>query len=674
MVLAIGGPIIGWRMMVLAHDASESARREAEVSTQLRNNLYNYYFVRAADAADQGRKLVACRLLGECAPEQRHWEWHYLHRQVCDQSLATLAGHSEAVWCVAVHPQTGEIASGATDGSVRFWKNGELRLEIPHQRSNSAWSIGYSPQGTKLATGCNDGMINIWDPETGEKIMTLRGHKLQVNKVAFTGEDQLVSASNDETVRIWDLATRQQIDFLPHNAFIWSLAVSADRQLLATGDVRGVVRLWNFANRQVMWQVESHNEQAVCDLAFAPNGQQLASCGIDRTVRLWSVTGDVSPPLSPNQDPISHQERVNSIAWHPSDGSVMSASSDGAVRVWDTEQKTIRDTYHGHRGPVWSVAVCPTTNNYITGGADKSVKRWPPRHTGYALAIPTDVKRLRALALSPDGKLAASAAGEPGRPGEIRIWERTTGRLVHSLSGHTSGVNAVAFSHTEPLRLASASYDDTVRLWDVDSETVLHTFEGHTADVWWVSFDHRDERLASAGADGTINVWSVGGKELEHSLKAGYPVDGLAFSPDGQQIAACSGAAPGELLLWDYRSGRSPRRITGDIKQARSLAFSPDGRQIAVGGKDGIARVWSVETGELAELRGHEGDVTCIAFSSDGQRIFTGGVDRTVKLWDRETGDELLTLPGHEGGVWGITLAADGTIASIADDGRILIW
>jgi WD40 repeat protein len=259
--------------------------------------------------------------------------------------------------------------------------------------------------------------------------MKLRGHSLQVNKVAFTGEDQLVSASNDATVRIWDLRKRQQIDPFPHDAFVWSLAVSPDGQYLATGDTRGIVQMWDVAKRELRWK--------------------------------------------------------------------------------------------------------------------------------------------------------------------------------------------------EPLRLALASYDDTVRLWDVNSERMLHSFTGHTADVWWVSFDHRDERLASAGADGAINVWSVSEKRLLHSLKDGYPVDGLTFSPDGQQIAACSGAALGELLLWDYRIERSPRRIAGNVKQARSLAFSPDGRQIAVGGKDGIARVWSVETGELAELRGHEGDVTCIAFSSDGPRIFT---------------------------------------------------
>jgi WD40 repeat protein len=139
----------------------ESAKHAANVSKQLRNRLYNYYFVRAADSADQGRKVVACQLLDQCATENRHWEWYYLRRQVCDQSLATLAGHSAAVWCVAVHPRTGEIPSGATDGSLRFWKDGKLRLKIPRERSDSAWCIAYSPSGTNLATGCNDGTINI---------------------------------------------------------------------------------------------------------------------------------------------------------------------------------------------------------------------------------------------------------------------------------------------------------------------------------------------------------------------------------------------------------------------------------------------------------------------------------------------------------------------------------
>ena len=106
-----------------------------------------------------------------------------------------------------------------------------------------------------------------------------------------------------------------------------------------------------------------------------------------------------------------------------------------------------------------------------------------------------------------------------------------------------------------------------------------------------------------------------------------------------------------------------------------SLTFSPDGGQIAIGGKDGIARVFSLETGKpLVPLPGHEDDVTSVALSSDGQRIFTGGVDRTVKIWDRETGDELLTLRGHTGEVWGVMVVANRAVASIADDGRILLW
>ena len=61
----------------------------------------------------------------------------------------------------------------------------------------------------------------------------------------------------------------------------------------------------------------------------------------------------------------------------------------------------------------------------------------------------------------------------------IRLWDVGTGRVIRTLTGHTSWVRSVSFS-PDGQTLASGSDDDTIRLWDVGTGRVIRTLTGHT--------------------------------------------------------------------------------------------------------------------------------------------------------------------------------------------------
>ena len=67
---------------------------------------------------------------------------------------------------------------------------------------------------------------------------------------------------------------------------------------------------------------------------------------------------------------------------------------------------------------------------------------------------------VNSVAFSPDGRWVASGSDDE----TVKLWNAATGEVVRTLSGHSYGVNSVAFS-PDGRWVASGSDDETVKLW-----------------------------------------------------------------------------------------------------------------------------------------------------------------------------------------------------------------
>ena len=82
------------------------------------------------------------------------------------------------------------------------------------------------------------------------------------------------------------------------------------------------------------------------------------------------------------------------------------------------------------------------------------------------------------MAWSADGLWLASGSGlwDENRPGEVKVWDATTGKELLKLTGQKAAVAGVAFS-PDGRRLAAANWDRTVRLWDLTTGQEVHVLE-----------------------------------------------------------------------------------------------------------------------------------------------------------------------------------------------------
>ncbi len=111
----------------------------------------------------------------------------------------------------------------------------------------------------------------------------------------------------------------------------------------------------------------------------------------------------------------------------------------------------------------------------------------------------------------------------------------------------------------------------------------------------------------------------------------------------------------GLILLWNLADGRLRKTLTGHEGPVLGLAFSPDGLQLASVSRDRTVRSWEIESGVSTRvIRGHTDIVTSLAFSPDGDRLVTGSQDATARVWDltldEETGDAAFAWAWKDGG------------------------
>jgi len=231
------------------------------------------------------------------------------------------------------------------------------------------------------------------------------------------------------------------------------------------------------------------------------------------------------------------------------------------------------------------------------------------------------------------------------------------------------------------LKDARARYDvdhgTTAKIAEMIGEAlrgVLLVLEGHKSPVYGVAFSPDGYQLASASDDGTVRLWDPETGQPTVTLERPGRVRGVAFSPDGRQLA--SAGEDGAVRLWDPVTGQLTATLQGHTGPVNGVAFSPDGRQLASASNDGTVRLWDPAGKQLtATLEGHKDRVQAVAFSRDGRQLASASSDRTVRLWDPASRQLTATLEGHTGFVNGVAFSPDGRqLASVGDDGTVRLW
>ncbi len=375
-----------------------------------------------------------------------------------------------------------------------------------------------------------------------------------------------------------------------------------------------------------------------------------------------------------------HERAAYSVAFSPDGEFIISTGQDTTVRVWNFSG-SLMPPLTKHENEVLAVEYSSDGDFFVSGDADGVINLWSCR--------PTVSSRYRVVSETS----RADSATDQDSPCQ---WIRTLP------NGPSERIVRLSISPGSQY-IAASSFDGNVYLWKRSSGPEPFQFMKklpHNGPVFGLDFSPKDRILVSADTSGQVKIWPLEEKSEDaiptpiDSLEIDDLVYDTRFSFDGKLVAI--GGANGLLKVWNRDTGNVVD-LPGHREGYVHVLFHPFERRLISADTEGIINLWRPEDlnralngsdGDPEEgfpkpiaLLGHQGSITRIQFSANGNYLASASADDTIRLWLTEDGTLLDVMSGHEDEVLNLAFSPErggqygrSYLASSSRDGTIRLW
>ncbi len=342
---------------------------------------------------------------------------------------------------------------------------------------------------------------------------------------------RLISSGEQGEAILWDLSQIHPLgrSIGRHPNFLTNIVFSPDGKLLASSDDEGVIALRDPANGQLLlpaWQADPYGVEA---MDFSPNGEILATAGVNDQIRLWDANPDsehfgeeLIPPLS------AHVGDVFSLAFSPQGKMMASVGADRTIKIWDMDKES--DTF------------------------GKSIGMINTEHTSWIHDVFFNRTGDRLVSISANQATLWHISGN--RPEDTTILELPIRLEYHSstLAFHSE----LVLTKSEILVVGTRNLISLMNLSpgsDELGQLVVGPIEYSGDRIASLDVSPDSLMLAVGDLSGSLQLWDLADLQPFEPALSGHPtiLGSLRFSPDGASLV--SGDGNGNLILWNLDLG-----------------------------------------------------------------------------------------------------------------------
>lgn len=283
-----------------------------------------------------------------------------------------------------------------------------------YQHDQQVGDLTLSPDEKVLVSGGYDGKLIAYDNVSNQELATVRAYpRNHVHRTAFSPDGRrLLTGCDCRIARMWNTRTwEKQFDITGFRDWTEGVAWSPDGKRYALGDMN--IRVFSASSQQELKVLKGH-EDALSNLAWAPNGNFLASIGLDMQLILWDME---KMEIAWKQE--VHNEKPFALSWSPDSCHLVTGGKDSEARVWQVQSGNLVTKFKGHKNGIWRA-------------------KW-----------------------SPDGKFVASTSGK-----ELLFWEPFSGQAWIRINWPKGTIEALEWSKSGK-HLWTGHQDGTVACWDL---------------------------------------------------------------------------------------------------------------------------------------------------------------------------------------------------------------
>lgn len=504
---------------------------------------------------------------------------------------------------------SGDLLAITNDAEIDLWDIPTL-TKTATLTTNSIVATAFSPDGTLLATGHTDGSIRYWDMQTLTAVYAFSAHSYRIYDMAFSpdGETLVTSGTDYETwpnpqnLRIWKVKSKQRLLDFENKVRLQSLAFS-DNTLIAV-DFDNLY-IWDTADfTQPTIIRPGHLGYLETNFSFSADGSMIVApqaetrCATDQVwtvLKVWdTTTGEEKTCLEPHDDVWMYSLPPASLGFFSptSPGVVWGQSS--FIESWDVEQNApqwledIAGFYDLNSLTIspdgkW-IAYADYSNIYILDAVSHAVQK----------TLPSDLYSTTKMQFNADNSLLAAVNTE----GRVWVWDMTTGEQIISIPDsehYVTDADLLFDDNPSLLMMVGHEFDKLVKIIDLQTGEVVDTITGSSDAAY-----SPKRNLLVWGADQRIMGRDLASSQSDYVFARGDAIIGqLAFSPDDQLLAVAAGSTAGELYscnglrLWDVDTQTQTASV--DMPSCVfELLFSPDGSLLANSDISGTIKIWKI--------------------------------------------------------------------------------
>lgn len=573
------------------------------------------------------------------------WIWNFLN-----DHLIELDGHTRTIISASISQNGNLLLTTSRDSTAILWNSKGERVAFIETPGTSRGEV--SPDGATIHTISYGATSKIWDFEGNLKSIIKQG--IFVDYFTFSPDGKyILTALNDTRIKIWNTKGNLINTISGNTGLIRQIAFSPDGRYLLRVLHDGKMIL-SYFDGEFLTDL-SRLDGSLGPIGFSNDEEFILTISSPKAIRGWEF---VENPVTTIED---HYGLAYFAQYLKGSSQILSTSSDGTIKFWDTKGKLLR-SFDSQQGKVpWQSIQISVDEKYLLSYAhNNSAILW--KLDGQIVAELDN--NLKYACFSPDKKHVLTLSHNSGP----KLWD-LSGRLIYSFNEDWKFTANVIFSPDG--QHISTHSGKQLRIWNINGELKAElTLHDKNSKKPLLFLD--DTRMLVTTGD-TIRIMDLSGKILNNLGKftnSSYSTSPKAIlSPNGKYLLTFPNENVGEI--WGIEGFQIAAINNG--KKISSGLFSPDSDHFLTIADDFTMRLWSVDGEKIADLKGHTDKINRAVFSHDGHFVLTGSSDGTAKLWNLK-GEILIDYDNTSGEVFTVQFSQDDRFILAAHGQKVTIW